>query len=460
MSRKILKRIFIVWTVFLVLLVLAICASAQDIDDGHQLCVTSFPDGASVIIDSVDTGKLTPMCLSKIKPGAHQITVAAPSAGWQTDTRTIQVLDLDGNHRVRDTHLSFTLMPSLTTGPPGPQGPAGPASTVPGPIGPQGFPGLSIVGPQGIAGPQGPAGAAGANGAPGPQGAQGLPGTPGAIGSTGPAGAAGATGPIGPQGPQGLQGAQGFQGTNGAPGPQGPTGPTGPQGPAGASGYRGTWSPSGTYEEGDLIFRDRSVGGSRGPFWNLTGTNAGDPASDSTNWVFCCGTPVLGYPLMITSGDFSQALANGSSASLIQYTFNVNDARSFAVLSVTISNIQGPVQITSITAQCIMRSGGGFGYPQCPTWPAVPPGATFLASVGGNNAYSYSTTTSTQLAPGAMTWTVLKNGVATALTFSSSTAGPFTANALVSFSPGDTLLLQMANPSSVTDTVSGSWSLN
>src|SRR5260370_17637006 len=120
-------------------------AQTTTVDDGHQLCITSFPDGANVLIDSVATGQVTPMCLNKIKPGSHVISVASPSAGWQADTRTIQVLDLDGNGRVRDTHLSFTLMPSLTTGPPGPHGPIGPPSTVPGPMRPQGRPGLSIL---------------------------------------------------------------------------------------------------------------------------------------------------------------------------------------------------------------------------------------------------------------------------------------------------------------------------
>src|SRR5260370_31424783 len=145
-------------------------AQTTTVDDGHQLCITSFPDGANVLIDSVATGQVTPMCLNKIKPGSHVISVASPSAGWQADTRTIQVLDLDGNGRVRDTHLSFTLMPSLTTGPPGPQGPAGPK----GDAGPQGIPGLSIVGPAGL------------------QGSQGIPGAPGIPGAQGPAGLSGA----------------------------------------------------------------------------------------------------------------------------------------------------------------------------------------------------------------------------------------------------------------------------
>jgi len=427
MKRKILKRIFIVWTVFLVLLVLAICASAQTVvDDGHEVVVTSFPDGANVSLDGVDTGQVTPMRLRRIVPGPHKITVSVAASGWNSDTRTVNVSDVDATGKPRDTHLSFTLMPSLTTGPPGPQGPPGPASTVPGPIGPQGFPGLSIVGPPG------------ANGAPGVPGLQGLPGAPG---------------PAGPQG---------------APGPQGPTGPTGPPGPAGAAPYHGVWTPSGTYSEGDMIFRDKSVGGSRGPFWCIADSGCAsstDPASDSVNWSFCCGTPSLGYPVMSTSGSFSQALASGSSTPLIKYTFNVNDARSFAVLSVTISNIQGPLGSPTFTNCADWATPGAtfYGYPDCGLnnqSPASHGCSDTGTQVPGNGTEIWRCPTgpAQQLPPGALTWTVQKNGVDTPLTFSSTTT-PLTAYASVSFAPGETLLLLMANPSTVTDTVSGSWSL-
>jgi len=57
-----------------------------------------------------------------------------------------------------------------------------------------------------------------------------------------------------------------------------------------------------------------------------------------------------------------------------------------------------------------------------------------------------------------MTWTVFKNGVATALTVTASTTGTFTLSSTVSFSPSDTILLQQMNPSSVTNVVAGSWS--
>ena len=208
-------------------------AHGQTIDDGHGVIITSFPDGASVLIDGVDTGLVTPMELHKVKPGQHTITVSANSSGWQSDSRTITVLDIDPvNGRVRDTHLSFTLMPALTTGPAGPQGAPGKDSTVPGPPGPQGIPGLSIVGPKGDKGDPGPAGAA----------------------STVP----------GPPGPPGI-------GVNGAPGP------------AGRSTYQGVWNSSGSYQVGDMVLGPTQAG--LGPFINLTGASTIDPAQDTTNWL-------------------------------------------------------------------------------------------------------------------------------------------------------------------------------
>src|SRR5215471_13376296 len=81
------------------------------VDDGHAVVITSFPDGANVLIDGVDTGKVTPMEVHGIKPGIHKITVSVASGGWNTDTRTINVLDVDSAGKPRDTHLSFTLLP-------------------------------------------------------------------------------------------------------------------------------------------------------------------------------------------------------------------------------------------------------------------------------------------------------------------------------------------------------------
>jgi hypothetical protein len=255
-------------------------AQAQTVDDGHAVVISSFPDGAHVSLDGVDTGRLTPMELHKISVGVHTIKVWVDAAGWSTDTRTITVLDLDANGRVRDTQLSFTLLPMTTQGPPGPQGTAGVsitgatvdvnghliltysnattsdaglvASTIPGPIGPMGIPG-----PQGLPGVAGPAGAS----ITGPQGPNG---------------------PAGPAGSAGLNGQPGMNGTDGAPG---------------RSPYQGIWDSTRTdYELGDEVMRTPDIG-SVGPFFCVVSTggcNSGtDPVVDqSGSWKYCCGTVI------------------------------------------------------------------------------------------------------------------------------------------------------------------------
>src|SRR5258708_4841561 len=145
------------WILFVAAyLFLVAFASAQ------SLHVTSFPDGANVFIDGKDSGKVTPMSVA-MTPGQHAVKVQLlGSAGWNTDTRTVDTYS-------GDVQLSVTLLPTLTTGPPGPQGPPGPKGDA-GVQGPQGFPGLSITGP------------AGTPGQPGPQGVPGIPGAAGAAG--------------------------------------------------------------------------------------------------------------------------------------------------------------------------------------------------------------------------------------------------------------------------------------
>jgi hypothetical protein len=90
------------------------------------LKVSSFPSGAQVSIDGVNTGKVTPMNIS-LAEGNHVVTVQIPGSGWSPDTRTVTIVA--GNN-----DLSVTLLPVPT---PGPQGPPGP----PGAQGEQGEPG-------------------------------------------------------------------------------------------------------------------------------------------------------------------------------------------------------------------------------------------------------------------------------------------------------------------------------
>jgi hypothetical protein len=127
--------------------------------------VTSYPSGADVWVDGVNTNKTTPMSVS-LSVGEHVVRVEVPGTGWNPDERTVTVVS--GNN-----DLSVTLLPAVTTGPPGPAGPAG----EPGAPGPQGPPGAD--------GAQGPPGADGAQGPPGVDGAQGPPGPPGPSGGAG-----------------------------------------------------------------------------------------------------------------------------------------------------------------------------------------------------------------------------------------------------------------------------------
>ncbi len=142
------KAIAVVAVLFLLATPVALRADSSN----GALKVTSFPSGASVSVDGVDTGKVTPMSVS-VAVGAHTVMVSIPNSGWNSDTRTFVVVA--GNN-----DLSVTLLPNLAAGPkgdPGPPGPAGPAGATgatgdpgaagaPGPAGPQGPPGINNQG--------------------------------------------------------------------------------------------------------------------------------------------------------------------------------------------------------------------------------------------------------------------------------------------------------------------------
>jgi YVTN family beta-propeller protein len=106
-----------------------------------SLKVTSFPSGANVLVDGVDTGKVTPMSVS-LPVGDHSVVVSIPNSGWNSDTRTVTIVA--GNN-----DLSVTLLPVQTTGPQGPKGDKGDKGDTgsQGPTGPQG-----LQGPAGVDG--------------------------------------------------------------------------------------------------------------------------------------------------------------------------------------------------------------------------------------------------------------------------------------------------------------------
>jgi hypothetical protein len=178
-------------------LFIALAAVVSAFGQSGALKVTSFPTGASVSVDGVDTGKVTPMSIS-LAIGDHHVIVSIPNSGWKADDRHVDVVS--GNN-----DLSITLLPTLTTGPQGPKGDKG------------------DTGGQGIQGLQGLKGDKGDKGDTGSQGIQGVKGDKGDTGATG---LQGIQGTKGDKGDMGIQGIQGVKGDKGDTGQQGPTGIT------------------------------------------------------------------------------------------------------------------------------------------------------------------------------------------------------------------------------------------
>ena len=123
--RRILRTML---PISIVVLLVSFSVSAVE---AATLKVSSFPSGAQVSIDGVNTGKLTPMNVS-LSEGDHSVTVAIPGSGWNPDTRTVTIVS--GNN-----DLSVTLLPIPTPGPPGPKGDKGDQGIQ----GPQGNPGIN-----------------------------------------------------------------------------------------------------------------------------------------------------------------------------------------------------------------------------------------------------------------------------------------------------------------------------
>ena len=267
--------------------------------DNGALKVTSFPSGANVFVDSVDTGKVTPMTVSE-PVGTHTITVSLgpascqdpASSGWTPATHTMEVIQ-------GTNFLSVTLLPCLTVGPQGPAGPQGlpglpgtaatvtvdrtttvapgtPASVIN--SGTSSAAVLNFTIPQGVPGLPGTAATVAVGtittGAPGsnanvtdtgtasaavlnftiPQGAKGDTGATGASGAAGTAatvavsttttGAPGSNANVTDTGTANAA-VLNFTIPQGVPGPQGPSGPTGPTGPGLTS--RREFRDSGTF---------------------------------------------------------------------------------------------------------------------------------------------------------------------------------------------------------------------
>jgi len=82
----------------------ALCTNAY----AGSLKITSFPSGAKVIVDGIDTGKSTPMSISLLE-GVHKVTVHIPGSGWSSDTSDVTIVS-------GDNYLGVTLAPMFASG--------------------------------------------------------------------------------------------------------------------------------------------------------------------------------------------------------------------------------------------------------------------------------------------------------------------------------------------------------
>lgn len=122
---------------FMDLVLFGLMAASLAAQTGNgALKVTSFPSGAKVSIDGIDTGKTTPMS-TNLSVGDHMVVVSIPNSGWNADSR--QVTIVSGNN-----DLSVTLLPTLTAGPPGSQGLPG-LQGIPGTNGTNGINGINGI---------------------------------------------------------------------------------------------------------------------------------------------------------------------------------------------------------------------------------------------------------------------------------------------------------------------------
>lgn len=207
--------------------------------------------------------------------------------------------------------------------------------------------------------------------------------------------------------------------------------------------YAGIWSPTATYTQGQEVLRPAGIG-SPGPFFAITAAPVvgSDPAIDTTDWVYCCGTATVGYTPFNSSGSLPTSFTTSSTQTLASTTFNSdNSPRTFSVLSVTVSGLKG-------TENCSTQSGDS---PQCSTID----GGNINNCTGQGHSFVCPVT------PAMMSVTLSLNGTVVA-TGTINSDGSFSAPAFsTTFNPGATLTLKIMNPSGVVNNTvtSGSWAL-
>src|SRR5258706_6175202 len=83
-------RLFGIIAVITTLGLLGVPAGLRAQTSNGALKVTSFPSGANVQVDGLNTGKVTPMSVS-VAVGTHTVVVAIPNSGWNPGTRTLEI---------------------------------------------------------------------------------------------------------------------------------------------------------------------------------------------------------------------------------------------------------------------------------------------------------------------------------------------------------------------------------
>jgi hypothetical protein len=73
-----------------------------------SLKITSFPSGAKVAVDGVDTENSTPMSIPLLE-GVHTVTVHIPGSGWSVENSDVTIVS-------GDNYLSVNLAPMFASG--------------------------------------------------------------------------------------------------------------------------------------------------------------------------------------------------------------------------------------------------------------------------------------------------------------------------------------------------------
>jgi len=224
-------------------------------------------------------------------------------------------------------------------------------------------------------------------------------------------------------------------------------------------------------------------GATAGPFFSKTGVNFGDaqedPAVDTKDWAYCCGTATLGYTYPSTTGTFNGTIGSGTALRTYDSTqFNVNDAFTYSMFTVNVTSLTGTS--STVSSYCYVNLSGSSpgswtsgqqnifnsSFPQYANTPQCnnnAPSGTLITSTSPLAGNIYQTTITVNNPAGTVTFSIQKNCPiscqSTGLTVSANATGTLIVHSNVSFAAGDYLSFVLSNTSSNAATVSGNWSI-